>query len=665
MIGIQSGTDALRITLRGRLILEHSVVRPCLMLAEGNPAVSMHRGNYQIAEAIQNPIAAGVWVLHTATTDDVLIEFPNVARVRIHLQNDGALFIELSGTLKKHNRLRLSLVATPNEHVYGCGEQFSVLDLRGRKLPIWVQEKGIGRGKDLITKLANLHSKSGGSWDNTYFPQPTFVTSSGLSCHIDSSAYQELDFRDSDRHGIYVWGIPTRIRVDVGDLPEIVTRLSAFLGRQPELPSWSYDGLWLGVQGGRDVVAAKIRRARDAGIRVAAIWARDWEGGRSTDFGSHVFWNYHYDAILYPDLPAYIERLREVNVRFLGYINPMLVPEGDMYQFGKAKGYLVKDANQNVLHANFTTFPAGIVDFDNPDARRWFKGIIRENMIDIGMSGWMAEFGEGLPTDALLATGRKGVDAHNDYPTMWARVNREAVEEANALGDIAFFMRAGHVGSSRLATAHWAGTQLVKWSYDDGFASIIPAALSLGFCGIGFHHADIGGYATVAWIRRSKELLLRWCEQAAFSPIMRTNEGNQPDRNWQFDSDAETLAHFAHMVQMYVMMGPYHREIGKQYVQTGLPPMRHPILHDPQDETLHTLQYQYMYGPDLMVAPVLKPGQKEWRVYLPKDSWIHLWTGKGYAAGWHDVPAPIGKPPVFFREGSKFRNIFEAMRKIR
>jgi alpha-glucosidase len=423
--------------------------------------------------------------------------------------------------------------------------------------------------------------------------------------------------------------------------------------------------LWLGVQGGREAVAAKVRRAREAGIRVAAVWARDWEGGRATAFGSHVFWNYHYDAILYPDLPAYIERLRETNVRFLGYINPMLVPEGDMYQYGKAKGYLVKDANGNVLHANFTTFPAGIVDFDNPDGRRWFKGIIRENMIDIGMSGWMAEFGEGLPPDALLATGRKGVDAHNDYPTMWARVNREAIEEANAIGDIAFFMRAGYSGSSRHATAHWAGNQLVNWSYDDGFATIIPAALSLGFCGIGFHHADIGGYATVAWIRRSKELLLRWCEQAAFSPIMRTNEGNQPGRNWQFDSDAETLAHFSHMVHLYVMMGPYHREVSKQYVQTGLPPMRHPILHDLQDETLHTLRYQYMYGPDLMVAPVLKPGQQEWRVYLPKDSWIHLWTGKGYSAGWHDVPAPIGKPPVFFREGSKFRNIFEAMRKIR
>jgi len=161
MIGTEPGTDRLRIMLRGQPTLEHSAWRPCLMLAEGSPAVAMHRGNYQIAEAIQNPIAAGPWVLHTATTDDVLIEFPNVARVRFYLQNDGALFIELSGTLKKHNRLRMSFVAMPNEHVYGGGEQFSVLDVRGRKLPIWVQEKGVGRGNDLITWLADWHSKSG------------------------------------------------------------------------------------------------------------------------------------------------------------------------------------------------------------------------------------------------------------------------------------------------------------------------------------------------------------------------------------------------------------------------------------------------------------------------------------------------------------------------
>jgi alpha-glucosidase len=443
----------------------------------------------------------------------------------------------------------------------------------------------------------------------------------------------------------------------------LVSRLSAYLGRQPELPSWSHDGLWLGVQGGRDVVANKLQHARDAGIPVAAIWAQDWEGIRMTSFGKQLFWNYRYDAILYPELPTYIEQLREMGVRFLGYINPMLVPEGDLYQTGKARGYLVKDIHGDVMHVKITTFPAGLVDFDNPDARQWYKSVIRENMLDIGMSGWMADFGEALPTDAFLASGRRGIDAHNEYPSQWAQVNREAVEEAHKVGDVVFFMRAGYSGSSRHALAIWAGDQLVNWSFDDGLATVVPAGVSLGFCGIGHYHSDIGGYTTVAWIKRSKELLLRWCDQAVFSPIMRTHEGNRPGSNWQFDSDAETLAHFARMTRIFVLLGPYHREIGQHYVRTGLPPMRHPCLHDPTDETLHSLRYQYLYGPDLMVAPVVKPGHKTWRVYLPKDSWIHLWTGRAYKSGWHKVPSPVGHPPVFYRETSPFRALFDSLRK--
>ncbi|MFL1587060.1 hypothetical protein NKZ05_21525, partial [Stutzerimonas stutzeri] len=82
---------------------------------------------------------------------------------------------------------------------------------------------------------------------------------------------------------------------------------------------------------------------------------------------------------------------------------------------------------------------------------------------------------------------------------------------------------------------------IVDWSLDDGLASVVPAALSLAMTGHGLHHSDIGGYTTLFEMKRSKELLLRWCDFSAFTPMMRTHEGNRPGDNWQFDGDAETI----------------------------------------------------------------------------------------------------------------------------
>jgi alpha-glucosidase len=307
-----------------------------------------------------------------------------------------------------------------------------------------------------------------------------------------------------------------------------------------------------------------------------------------------------------------------------------------------------------------TTFPAALLDLTNPHAVRWVKEIIKENMLGVGMSGWMADYGEYLPTDAVLHSGESGESFHNRYPVAWAQVNREAVEEAGALGDAVFFMRAGYAGTSRRSLGAWAGDQLVNWSRNDGLPTVIPAALSAGFCGTGVHHSDIGGFTTVAWIRRSKELLLRWAEQAAFTPIMRSHEGNRPEDNWQFDSDEETLAHVARMTGVYARLAPYHKHTVGTYAETGIPAMRHVALHYGNDEQTHTLSYQYLYGRDLIVAPVVRRNTSSWPVYLPDDEWVHLWSGRQVSPGWRTEAAPHGRPPVYYRRSSEFADLFQA-----
>jgi alpha-glucosidase len=300
-----------------------------------------------------------------------------------------------------------------------------------------------------------------------------------------------------------------------------------------------------------------------------------------------------------------------------------------------------------------------LLDLTNPAARAWIKEVIKQNMIGIGLSGWMADYGEYLPTDAVLHSGESAELAHNRYPALWAQVNQEAVDESGRSGDVLFFMRSGYLDSTKYSTAFWAGDQMADWSRHDGLPSVVPAGLSLGFIGAGVWHAEIGGFTSLFGVKRTEELFMRWAELATFTPIMRTHEGNRPDTNWQFNSSPATLDHLARMTSVFSALKPYHLATARDYREHGLPPIRHPYLHYEGDLRLHAYQNQYLYGRDLFVAPTIAKGSTRRALYLPDDRWIHLWSGREFGGGKVTVPAPIGQPAVFFREGSAFRALFE------
>jgi len=304
-----------------------------------------------------------------------------------------------------------------------------------------------------------------------------------------------------------------------------------------------------------------------------------------------------------------------------------------------------------------------MVDLWNPDAFEWIKAVIKRNMIGIGMAGWMADFGEYLPVDAVLHGGVDGLLAHNEYPVLWARANAEAVRESGKEGRICFFMRSGWAGSATHAQGFWAGDQLVNWSQDDGLPSVIPAGISAGISGMGNWHFDIGGYTTVAWIKRSRECFMRWAELAAFTPVMRTHEGNRPESNAQFYSDPALLSHFARMASAWTALAPYHQALADEYAETGLPPIRHPWIHYEKDSELRRLQYQYMYGRDMLIAPVSRPDRDLWEAWLPDDEWVHLWTSREFRGGAVTIDSPLGYPPVFYRVASPWAGLFDNLRK--
>ena len=555
------------------------------------------------------------------------------------------------------NRYWLTFVTNPKEHIYGCGETYSELDLKGQNVRIWVAEhQNTGRiSKKIIKeKLLGKHPDKKLSFDKyeSYYAQPTFVSSDKYYVHCDINAYSEFDFTDAGKITLYFQEPPVIITDSGQDFAEVSRKLTGLLGRQKALPDWLYDGVILGIQEGTDVVDAKIKKAKEAGVPVVGVWCQDWSGCRRTGFGYQVMWNWEWDQELYPGLDKKIAEWKEEGVRFLGYINPFIAIEKDLYAYASEHGYCVQDREGNDYLVTITTFPAAMVDFTNPEAYEWYKGLIKENMIGLGMGGWMADFGEYLPLDAVLYSGEDPAIIHNQWPAIWAKMNQEAVAECGKEGQVFFFTRAGHTGTIAHAHMMWTGDQHVDWSIDDGLPAVIPATLSLAMSGYGIAHSDVGGYTTIMHMRRSKELLLRWEEMNVFSPLFRTHEGNQPVNNVQFDDDEELLAQLAKCGRMHVALKDYLKGLVAEEISDGTPVMR-PLFYHYDEAEAYTEKTEYLLGRDLLVAPVYEEGAKSRTIYLPSDGWVNIFDGKEYAGGHMIMEAPIGKPPVFVRKDSK------------
>lgn len=565
------------------------------------------------------------------------------------------------------NRAYLTYASDSDEHFFGFGEQFSRFDQKGRRVPIWVSEQGIGRGAQPVTALVNLAARAGGTDMTSYAAVPHYITSRLRSLFLENGEYAVFDLRSADRVQISTFSGQMMGRILHGGSPEeLVGEYTAWAGRMRPLPDWILEGALVGMQGGDQRVREVYAQLKQMGTPVSAFWLQDWVGQRTTSFGKQLWWNWELDRDRYPGWDALRDDLSADGVRLMVYVSPFIADVSalkpnlrrNLFLEASQGGYLVRRADGSPYLIQNTDFSAGLLDLTNPDAVSWFKGVLADEVLAVGASGWMADFGEALPYDAQLARAESPA-FHNRYPEAWARVNREFIDTQPNADELVFFTRSAFAQSPAYTTLMWQGDQLTTWDGRDGIRSAVTGLLTGGISGFSLNHSDIGGYTGInnplLKIARSKELLMRWMELSAFTTVYRTHEGNTPEQHAQFYSDQDTLAQFDRFARVYRAWAPLRKRLVSDAAANGSPVARPLFFHYPDDPVSYRAdQDEFLLGADILVAPVLDPGQSTRRLYLPAGNWVHVWSGRAYRSPfggqWVTVDAPLGQPPVFVKE---------------
>ncbi len=569
------------------------------------------------------------------------------------------------------DRLYLAAGLGPEESVHGLGAQSGSYDLRGRRVPLLSREQGLGRGEQPLSTIVDLAAGAAGGPDTTYLTSTVQVTSRARSLAYRGQRIASLDLRPSDRMVWEVWDDHAVFSAAAATTPrKALTVQSRWTGTADPAPRWAGRGLVAGLQGGTEQVRTQVAALRSAGVPLSAVWLQDWQGRRATGIGGRLQWNWVLDRQLYPRWPRLVADLRADGIRVLTYANPFLAPDSgarsaaaggrDLYREAERAGYLVLDTDGEPYLLDQRGFEAAMVDLSDPAARRWLVRVLVQEVAGAGASGWMADFAEGPPPDAVLAGGT-GEQWRNKYAVMWQRVNQRALRRSGLGAEALVFHRSGHTRSAGLADALWLGDQMQDWSEEDGLASVPALLHSLAASGMAQVHGDVGGYHALALplrpdVRRDAELVARWAEASLLMPVLRTHEGSRAGSVAQPATDPALARQLAQTTRLFVALAPEKRRL------LAADPLgaaqHHPWFRTPVDGLIGTTaDTELTLGADLLLAPVLEPGASTVDVTFPPGRWVHVWSGETYGEVAEvtsaDVPAPLGEPALFARSGSR------------
>ena len=580
---------------------------------------------------------------------------PPLVRLSIFFINERSLRIESEVIDRPEvNRLVFKFQSDTDDTYFGMGERFYSPEHSGQRIRVWSEEgsMGIYNLSKIFPNLSFNPFPMGR--DSTYYPMPFFLNLRGYGFLLDDTHYSLFDFgkSDSDVLEITNWNNRFDFIVFYGPDPlKVIEEMTALTGRITVPTPWVFAPWNVSITGSDRVreVAATVRKEK---IPTSAIWSEDWWWDQTTPkLPRNKEWD--LNRVDYPDYEKMISELHNDGFRYLGYFQPYIFVDSELYAEGAAKGYFTMNEDGTPAIINVTFAKKAQIDLTNPDAVRWWQDKFFKKCVDWGVDGWMTDYSEYTPPYSKSYDGRDGWELHNEYPVLWAKITREFFDRARPDGDYAFFVRAGYTGTPKYASVVWTGDSNANWEKYDGMPSVISAVTSVGISGFPVTATDIAGMHCVLSQSTDKELFIRWTELGAMLPVMRNHRGNDFCNNWKFDDDRETLEAYKKYAVLHTALFPYFYTLVNEASTKGWPVTRHLALHYRDDPGSASEHYEFLLGDRMLVAPVIVDKAREREVYFPPGDWLDFWTGERYTGpGRVVVPAPLEHLPLFVKSGS-------------
>ncbi len=604
-------------------------------------------------------------VLRLATTDR-----RRDLKVTIAPASHGSVRLTASiiGSIEGIDSIGMSFRAPKTERYLGFGERSNAVDQRGKVVETWTGEGPYESNEYSLIKHFVPEWSLRDREDATYFPMPWLLSTSGYGVLVENSepSYFHLgtDRKDAWRveltRGVDgLVGQPEdapsprsiSLRFFPGPKPaDTLRRLSGALGRQPS-PAPFFFGPWVQSKGGDAETIATLR---------------------DNDIPTSVGQTYVHYLPCAHQAGHEQEQIDRANLfhrngmAVTTYFNPMICTSLESFGPLGAAGELTRDRAGNPYVYDYLTYEVGQFDFTNPAAANTYGGLLRE-ALSHGYDGWMEDFGEYTPPDALSHDGTPGMVEHNRYPQQYhCAAYRQTKSHARP---VLRYTRSGFTGSAACSPVVWGGDPNTEWGFD-GLRSAIQNGLTMGLSGVGVWGSDIGGYFSIRSDPLSPELLTRWVQFGAFSGVMRNQaDGYQIDDRYRPQIlDPDQIGNWRRYSKLRTQLYPYVSGAATEYRESGLPMMRAMALAYPGDRRAGALEDQYMLGDDLLVAPVIQPGQTTRKVYLPKGKWVDFWRTFSYdetsgvftpgpaslrnGNGRRKLAAPLDQIPLLIRAGA-------------
>jgi alpha-glucosidase len=539
-----------------------------------------------------------------------------------------------------------------DEHVYGLGEKNGRLDKRGWKLG----------GYNYVMWNSDTFAHDS-STDPIYVSVPFYMVVRHGQAHgifLDDTWRSTFDV-GRERQDLLTFGAEggdlDYYFINGPDPKKVLERYTALTGRMPLSPLWS-----LGFNQCRYSYypESKVRWIADT-FRQKKIPADGiWLDIHYQDNYKPFTWNHDR----FPDPKKMISNLRAEGFHLVTIVDahPKVEKGYAPYDEGIAGNYFVKNPDGSVYEApvwpslaDKNPGPSAFPDFSNPAARKWW-GSLYKSFLDIGVAGIWNDMDEPavfytpsgtMPLDVVFDNEGQPTthrEIHNVYGQLLSRATFEGLLRLRPNERPFVLTRASFAGGQRYA-AVWPGDNTSEWS---SLRQSIPTLLGLGLSGFSFAGCDIGGFAGAP----SGELYTRWLQVGVFYPFMRSHSTlGSPDKEpWSFDYNHEIIN--KHAIELRYELLPYIYNAMQQASQTGVPALRPLFLEFPHDENVAGMDDEFLFGDDLLVAPVLEEGMMEREVYLPKGEWFDYWTGRQFAGGQTiHLPVTLDTIPIFVRGG--------------